>query len=94
MAVDKSVFIKIIKEEFPGISDEGIKAIMVNVSVETGKGTTFTEYSYKMAGNNGIFTQVNGKYKHPIKSARKHMRSKTWYVYAKRRSKGKIQSFE
>ena len=71
--VDKSAFIKIIKEQFPGISDEGVKAIMVNVSVETGVGTRFTEYAYPMEGDNGIFTKKNGKYIHEIQSARKYM---------------------
>ena len=77
MAVDKSAFIKIIKEEFPGISDEGIKAIMGNVSLETAKGTQMREINYSMAGDNGIFsTKGSGsskKYKHPIKTARYHM---------------------
>ena len=35
---DTSAFIKIIKEEFPGISDEGVASIMGNIELESGGG--------------------------------------------------------
>jgi hypothetical protein len=86
MAIDKSKFIRIIKEQFPGISDDGIKAIMGNISLETAGGSKMREVSYPAGdveghahgGRNGLFStkgpiDAPTSYRQDMQTARKHL---------------------
>jgi len=77
MAIDKSKFIRIIKEQFPGISDDGVKAIMANVGLETSQGAVMKEYGYSANGegdrngNNGLFSvKEDGTWVHNVSTGR------------------------
>ena len=67
---DKNILIKVIKEEFPGISDSGITAIMGNVELETAGGTKTVEDAWSISQ---MFKKKDDKYVHDVKTMREHM---------------------
>ena len=67
---DNDVLIRVIKEEFPGISDEGVTAIMGNVDLETGGGRNTVENAWPISK---MFEKKDGKYSNNVPSMRKNM---------------------